>query len=180
VLSCLDIPRLIVHSLFMLGQASGGVVLFACGIVLASAAIKFDRRGADNGHSRHAGSTVPHRTGRVRVVVFLSVVGSGTTAGDFHRLAIVYWKTENQMTQVEALAKYAARASFDDISTESRKQLSVHILDSLGCCIAALDAEPIQASGRRPSRGRGPPRSSTMPWARRCDPDRRPGRARRR
>src|ERR1700761_3552344 len=49
------------------------------------------------------------------------------------------------MTQVEALARYAARAKFDDLSVESRKQLPVHILDSLGCCIAALGAGPVQA-----------------------------------
>src|SRR3984885_5654047 len=49
------------------------------------------------------------------------------------------------MTQVEALAKYAPRASFADLSAESRKQLPIHILDSLGCCIAALGAGPIQA-----------------------------------
>src|ERR1700740_2058327 len=49
------------------------------------------------------------------------------------------------MTQVEALAKYAARASFADLSAESRRQLPVHILDSLGCCIAALGADPIEA-----------------------------------
>jgi 2-methylcitrate dehydratase len=49
------------------------------------------------------------------------------------------------MTQVEALARYAARAKFDDLSAESRKQLPVHILDSLGCCIAALGAGPVQA-----------------------------------
>jgi 2-methylcitrate dehydratase len=40
------------------------------------------------------------------------------------------------MTQVETLAKYAARASFADLSAQSRQQLPVHILDSLGCCIA--------------------------------------------
>ena len=34
------------------------------------------------------------------------------------------------MTQVEALARYAARAKFDDLSAELRKQLPVHILDS--------------------------------------------------
>src|SRR6202167_3530554 len=50
------------------------------------------------------------------------------------------------MTQVEALAKYAARASFADLSDQSRRQLPVHILDSLGCCIAALGAGPIEAS----------------------------------
>jgi 2-methylcitrate dehydratase len=48
-------------------------------------------------------------------------------------------------TQVEALARYAARAKFEDLSAESRKQLPVHILDSLGCCIAALGAGPINA-----------------------------------
>src|SRR6202047_941907 len=48
-------------------------------------------------------------------------------------------------TQVEALAKYAARASYADLSAESRKQLPIHILDSLGCCIAALGAGPVQA-----------------------------------
>jgi 2-methylcitrate dehydratase len=49
------------------------------------------------------------------------------------------------ITQVEALAKYAARASFSDLSAESRRQLPIHVLDSLGCCIAALGAGPLQA-----------------------------------
>src|ERR1700677_314871 len=49
------------------------------------------------------------------------------------------------MTQVETLAKYAARASFADLSAESRRQLPVHILDCIGCCIAALEAGPIVA-----------------------------------
>src|SRR5580704_15581218 len=49
------------------------------------------------------------------------------------------------MTQVEALAKYAARASFTDLSAESRRQLPIHILDSLGCSIAALGAGPVDA-----------------------------------
>src|ERR1700685_2739043 len=49
------------------------------------------------------------------------------------------------MTQVEALAKYAARASFADLSAESRRQLPIHILDSLACCIAALGAGPVEA-----------------------------------
>ena len=40
VLSGFRIPELIVHPLFLLGQASGGVALFACGIVLASDKIK--------------------------------------------------------------------------------------------------------------------------------------------
>jgi 2-methylcitrate dehydratase len=49
------------------------------------------------------------------------------------------------MTQVEALAKYAARASFANLSAESRRQLPIHILDSLGCSIAALGSGPVQA-----------------------------------
>jgi 2-methylcitrate dehydratase len=51
-------------------------------------------------------------------------------------------KTE---TQVQALAKYAVRANFDDLSPGSREQLAIHILDSIGCCIAALGAGPIEA-----------------------------------
>jgi hypothetical protein len=42
VLSGFRIPELIVHPLFLLGHASGGVALFACGIVLASNKIKFN------------------------------------------------------------------------------------------------------------------------------------------
>src|SRR6202163_2416357 len=53
------------------------------------------------------------------------------------------------MTKVEALARYAGRAKFDALSAESRKQLPVHILDSLGCCIAALGAGPVQACGEQ-------------------------------
>ena len=44
VLAGLRIPRIIVHSLSMLGQASGGVALFASGIVLAAAPIKVSGR----------------------------------------------------------------------------------------------------------------------------------------
>ena len=42
VLSGLHIPQLIVHSLSLLGSASGGVALFASGIVLASGKIKIN------------------------------------------------------------------------------------------------------------------------------------------
>src|ERR1700759_50641 len=49
------------------------------------------------------------------------------------------------MTQVEALAKYAARASFDDLSAKARRQLPIYTLDSLACCIASLGAAPIKA-----------------------------------
>jgi hypothetical protein len=44
VLSGLRIPQLFVHSLSLLGHASGGVALFACGIVLASGKINVNRK----------------------------------------------------------------------------------------------------------------------------------------
>ena len=43
VLCGFRIPQLFVHSLSLLGNASGGVALFACGIVLASGKIKVNR-----------------------------------------------------------------------------------------------------------------------------------------
>ena len=47
--------------------------------------------------------------------------------------------------QVQALARYAARATFGDLSAQSRQQLPVHILDCLACSIAALGAGPVSA-----------------------------------
>ncbi|WP_297738361.1 hypothetical protein [Mycobacterium sp.] len=57
------------------------------------------------------------------------------------------------MTQVETLAKYAARASFADLSAESRRQLPIHNLDSLGCCVAALGADPAPACREQVAEG---------------------------
>jgi 2-methylcitrate dehydratase len=51
----------------------------------------------------------------------------------------------DHQTQVQALARYAARATFDDLSAQSRTELPVHILDCLGCSIAALGAGPVSA-----------------------------------
>ena len=50
-----------------------------------------------------------------------------------------------RQTQVQQLARYAARATFGDLSAESRRQLPIHILDSLACCIAAPGAGPVNA-----------------------------------
>jgi 2-methylcitrate dehydratase len=47
------------------------------------------------------------------------------------------------LTQVQQLAKYATRATFADLSAQSRAQLPIHILDCLGCCIGALGAVPV-------------------------------------
>ena len=46
-------------------------------------------------------------------------------------------------TKVEQIAEYALRGRYEDLSAESKKQIPVHILDSLGCQIAALGAAPI-------------------------------------
>jgi hypothetical protein len=47
VLTGFRIPQLLVHPLSLLGQASGGVALFACGIVLATGKIKAKGRNRD-------------------------------------------------------------------------------------------------------------------------------------
>ncbi len=48
------------------------------------------------------------------------------------------------MTIVQELAKFVVRASFDDLSNESRQELKIRVLDSLGCAIGALHAEPVK------------------------------------
>lgn len=47
------------------------------------------------------------------------------------------------MTKSEELAAFVIRVSYEDMSDETRKQLKVRILDSLGCAIGALEGEPI-------------------------------------
>jgi predicted permease len=53
VLSGFRIPQLLVHSLFLLGHASGGVAMFACGIVLASGKIRVNWYVCRDGSPRH-------------------------------------------------------------------------------------------------------------------------------
>jgi 2-methylcitrate dehydratase len=48
-------------------------------------------------------------------------------------------------TLVQALARYSARARFEDLSAKSRQQLLVHILDCLACSLSALGAGPVNA-----------------------------------
>ncbi|GCE48780.1 2-methylcitrate dehydratase [Thermosporothrix hazakensis] len=48
------------------------------------------------------------------------------------------------MTQVEQLAHFVARASYDDLSLQARQELKIRVLDSFGCALGALDGEPIQ------------------------------------
>ena len=51
-------------------------------------------------------------------------------------------------TQVERLAAFAQRASFADLSQEALRRLKLHVLDTLGCAIGALDSEPPRAVRR--------------------------------
>lgn len=48
-------------------------------------------------------------------------------------------------TQVQRLAAYSLRGSFNDLSADSVSQLPVHILDCVSCCLSALGAGPVDA-----------------------------------
>ncbi len=48
------------------------------------------------------------------------------------------------MTQVEQMAKFVVRASYDDLSKDARLQLKIRTLDALGCAIGALGEDPIR------------------------------------
>src|SRR5881392_3206246 len=48
----------------------------------------------------------------------------------------------DKMTYVEELAEFVWQADYKDLSEEARGQLRIRVLDSLGCCIGALDGSP--------------------------------------
>jgi len=48
------------------------------------------------------------------------------------------------MAEVEQLAAFVQRASYDDLSPAARSQLKIRILDALGCALGALDGDPIR------------------------------------
>ncbi len=48
------------------------------------------------------------------------------------------------MTEVEQLAAFVARASYEDLSEEAHLALKIRVLDALGCAIGALDGPPIR------------------------------------
>jgi 2-methylcitrate dehydratase len=48
------------------------------------------------------------------------------------------------MTQVEQLANFVERMTYEDLSEEARQQLKIRILDALGCAIGALEGPPIK------------------------------------
>ncbi|GEM21261.1 hypothetical protein NONS58_26950 [Nitrosococcus oceani] len=47
-------------------------------------------------------------------------------------------------TQVEQMAEFISRSSYQDLSEAARQQLKIRVSDSLACGIGALEGEPIQ------------------------------------
>ena len=52
--------------------------------------------------------------------------------------------TSCDMTIAERLARFAARASYNDLSEAAREQLKIRVLDALACAIGALNGEPVR------------------------------------
>ena len=50
----------------------------------------------------------------------------------------------SNMTQVEQLAAFVTRMTYEDLSGEARQQLKIRILDALGCAIGAIEGPPIK------------------------------------
>lgn len=53
------------------------------------------------------------------------------------------------MTQVEELAAFVERVSYDDLSGGASRQIKIRILDGLGCALGALGADPIRMLKRQ-------------------------------
>ena len=66
------------------------------------------------------------------------------------------------MTLSEQLAAFVFRASYDDLSVESRQQLKIRVLDALGCAVGALAGEPIQRIRAHVDEFGGPGRSTLI------------------
>ncbi len=48
------------------------------------------------------------------------------------------------MTRAEELASFVLRSSYEDLSDNARTQLKIRVLDSLGCAVGAIGAEPVR------------------------------------
>ena len=48
-------------------------------------------------------------------------------------------------TESEALAAFASRAAYDDLSVSARAQLKIRVLDALGCAMGATGGMPVRA-----------------------------------
>src|SRR5581483_10857064 len=53
-------------------------------------------------------------------------------------------RKEGEMTQVEQLAAFVVRMTYEDLSEEARHQLKIRILDALGCALGAIEGPPIK------------------------------------
>lgn len=51
--------------------------------------------------------------------------------------------TQQHVTMAEAMARFAATASYDAMSQAAREQLKLRVLDALACAVGALDGPPI-------------------------------------
>src|SRR3981081_2743822 len=51
-------------------------------------------------------------------------------------------------TQVEQLAVFVQQAAYADLSREALARVKLHLLDTVGCAIGALDGEPPRAVRR--------------------------------
>jgi 2-methylcitrate dehydratase len=54
-------------------------------------------------------------------------------------------KTPPEGSVVERLARFVVARSWDDLSAAARDELKIRVLDSLGCALGALDAQPVAA-----------------------------------
>jgi 2-methylcitrate dehydratase len=61
-----------------------------------------------------------------------------------HDLTMSAVAPEGGLSQVEQMAKFVDRARFETLGPDTRQQLKIRILDSLGCSLGALHAEPIR------------------------------------
>src|SRR5580658_9050969 len=65
-------------------------------------------------------------------------------------------------SQAEAMAKFACRAKYEDLTAERRERLKVSVLDSLACAINALGAPPIEACRAQAKEFGGPDGRCTL------------------
>jgi 2-methylcitrate dehydratase PrpD len=59
------------------------------------------------------------------------------------------------MTQAEQMARFIARASYEDLSAGAREELKIRILDALGCAIGALGGGTSSSDSHAGRRFRG-------------------------
>ncbi|MGA2099407.1 MAG: MmgE/PrpD family protein, partial [Candidatus Acidiferrum sp.] len=69
---------------------------------------------------------------------------------------------EKKSTLAEQLAAFVVRMRFEDISKDARQQLKIHILDSIGCAIGALEGSPVKALHAQLDEFGGKPLSSLI------------------